>query len=562
MTAAALPSEEQARFDRSLRLWGAEAQQLLRSAHVVLLGATSTGCETLKNLALPGLGHFTIVDDKPVTRRDLGNNFFLEQEDEGRNRAEAVVAILNELNPMCGGLAVKESIAAFVGHGTSHLLGTVKATLVIASSDVPLGALTRLSAELVGTGVPLVYAATNGLLGVVRLQADPTFILYTMPGVNTKVADLRPLDPFPALQSFFARYDPSDANLDHHDYAHTPWFCVLHHALRKWRAARTDGKQLPTSAEWKEVKQLIETFARIDPVTKQKKLPDSFKEAQDNCSMRLDVSKRNTPELNEVLNDARAAAPSAADGVIWFLCHGLKRFREAHRGAMPLPGTIPDFECTTAMYRELQSIFRDEAAKNAQELAGYAREAMKQAGVDSTLLADENAAEFARQAWEINLVTFPSIAAEFTPAGNGHGGAPGLCPIRPAKFSNADTTGFRWYACHRAAMIYADRHGAVPAGRAKTADALSQPTDDAVAELAAILRAEVWPDAPLDELKDKELSEWVRYGGSEPITVASIVGAAASQECIKLIQKRRRPITHTLVYDGIENYFTTIGMNA
>jgi hypothetical protein len=59
---------------------------------------------------------------------------FLEQEDEGRNRAEAVVAILNELIPMCGGIAVEESSA-------SHLLGTVKATLVIASSDVPLGVL-------------------------------------------------------------------------------------------------------------------------------------------------------------------------------------------------------------------------------------------------------------------------------------------------------------------------------------------------------------------------------------------------------------------------------------
>ena len=85
------------------------------------------------------------------------------------------------------------------------------------------------------------------------------------------------------------------------------------------------------------------------------------------------------------------------------------------------------------------------------------------------------------------------------------------------------------------------------------------PTDAAVDELAAIVKSDVWPDAPLDDLRPKELAEWVRYGGSEIVTVASIVGAVASQECIKLIQKRRRPVSHTLMYDGIENAFTTIG---
>ncbi len=43
-----------ARYDRQLRLWGEEGQELVESAHLALLNATGTGTETLKNLVLPG----------------------------------------------------------------------------------------------------------------------------------------------------------------------------------------------------------------------------------------------------------------------------------------------------------------------------------------------------------------------------------------------------------------------------------------------------------------------------------------------------------------------------
>eukprot|EP00672_Neobodo_designis_P028677 CAMPEP_0174828110 /NCGR_PEP_ID=MMETSP1114-20130205/1144_1 /TAXON_ID=312471 /ORGANISM="Neobodo designis, Strain CCAP 1951/1" /LENGTH=561 /DNA_ID=CAMNT_0016061819 /DNA_START=65 /DNA_END=1750 /DNA_ORIENTATION=- len=559
MAQTALPDAEAARYDRSLRLWGAAAQKLLGSAHVVLLGATSTGCEMLKNLVLPGLGNFTVVDGKPVTRRDLGNNFFLEQSDEGRNRAEATAPIIAELNPLASGRALPMAVDDVVAKGVDYIVGELGATLVIASSDVGLSQLMALSTGLRGRGVPLVYAACNGMAGAVRIQADPMFILHTVPGPDTKVNDLRPLNPFPALEAFFQRYDPADETTDHHDFAHTPWFCVVFHALAKWRAGRADGKHLPTTgAEWKEVKGIIDGYARVDPVTKIRKIPDSFKDAKENCSVRLDVTRRNTPELNAVLNDRRAAAPSKDDDVTWFLAHGLRRFREAHGGVMPHSGPIPDFECTTAMYRELQQLFRAEAEANARELGAYAREALAAAGLDpAKAVDDEQIAEFSRQAWELNYVTYPTIADEFTP-----GAADGLsCPLRPDAFNGAYTQGFNWYVAHRAGLIYAQRHGGVPAGRAASAaEASAQgPVDAAADELAEIVKSDVWPDAPIAELRPRELAEWARYGGSEVVTVASIVGAVASQECIKLIQKRRRPVSHTLIYDGVENAFTTIG---
>ena len=51
------------KYDRQLRLWGAAGQRALGNTMVVLLGSSACGTETLKNLVLPGVGSFLVVDD-------------------------------------------------------------------------------------------------------------------------------------------------------------------------------------------------------------------------------------------------------------------------------------------------------------------------------------------------------------------------------------------------------------------------------------------------------------------------------------------------------------------
>jgi NEDD8-activating enzyme E1 regulatory subunit len=50
------PTSKEKKYDRQLRLWGANGQKALEDAHVLLInsGAGVTGIETLKNLVLPG----------------------------------------------------------------------------------------------------------------------------------------------------------------------------------------------------------------------------------------------------------------------------------------------------------------------------------------------------------------------------------------------------------------------------------------------------------------------------------------------------------------------------
>ncbi|KAI0537307.1 hypothetical protein GGR58DRAFT_350229 [Xylaria digitata] len=94
-----MSADEIALYDRQIRLWGMQAQQKIQAANVLLISMKALANEIAKNLVLAGIGSLTIVDDEVVTETDLGAQFFLSQEDVGRNRAEAAAVQVQKLNP-------------------------------------------------------------------------------------------------------------------------------------------------------------------------------------------------------------------------------------------------------------------------------------------------------------------------------------------------------------------------------------------------------------------------------------------------------------------------------
>ena len=108
------PTAKEKKYDRQLRLWAASGQQALEEAHILLLnsGTGVVGIETLKNLVLPGIGQFTIVDERSVTEEDLGVNFFLEESSLGKSRAEECCRLLRELNPEVQGNSKQQVVCS------------------------------------------------------------------------------------------------------------------------------------------------------------------------------------------------------------------------------------------------------------------------------------------------------------------------------------------------------------------------------------------------------------------------------------------------------------------
>lgn len=83
--APGLSADDFALYDRQIRLWGAQAQERIRNAHILLVSLRALGTEVAKNLTLAGISSLTIVDDEPVTEEDLGSCYFLRDEDIGKS---------------------------------------------------------------------------------------------------------------------------------------------------------------------------------------------------------------------------------------------------------------------------------------------------------------------------------------------------------------------------------------------------------------------------------------------------------------------------------------------
>merc|ERR1719354_640091 len=97
------PDSKTQKYDRQLRLWNSHGQEELEQSSVCLIGANNLGTEALKNLILPGIGSFTILDGKVVDGSDAGSNFFLLPSHMGLSRAKSAMTLLAELNDQVKG---------------------------------------------------------------------------------------------------------------------------------------------------------------------------------------------------------------------------------------------------------------------------------------------------------------------------------------------------------------------------------------------------------------------------------------------------------------------------
>ena len=116
-----LSREETDRYDRQIRVWGAEAQTRIRDSVVFVAGLNGLHPEVIKNIVLAGesfadaqitqslirlltvsslqLGVSIVIQDtRNVTDDDLSSNFFLNINDVGKPMAAAALHRIQELN--------------------------------------------------------------------------------------------------------------------------------------------------------------------------------------------------------------------------------------------------------------------------------------------------------------------------------------------------------------------------------------------------------------------------------------------------------------------------------
>ncbi len=128
------------RYDRQVRLWGAESQQKMMNSRVLYIHVTGVTAEVLKNLALAGI-KATLCDTRSTS--EMPPHFFTPTQPEKRVRyasvAHAVQPLVEEMNPLLQGCPILEKD---VSELTQEDL---QPFTVIVASQIPLEEAVRLS---------------------------------------------------------------------------------------------------------------------------------------------------------------------------------------------------------------------------------------------------------------------------------------------------------------------------------------------------------------------------------------------------------------------------------
>jgi molybdopterin/thiamine biosynthesis adenylyltransferase len=91
-------TDKRGKIQIQFRLWG-EGQILICNARILALNCDSVACEILKNLVLSGTGFIGVVDNNLITKSDIQENFFINQNDLDKPRGQICLENLLELNP-------------------------------------------------------------------------------------------------------------------------------------------------------------------------------------------------------------------------------------------------------------------------------------------------------------------------------------------------------------------------------------------------------------------------------------------------------------------------------
>ena len=92
-------------YDRNIRLWGKENQNKLNKSKVLLINLNSVIVELAKNLILSGMNLYFFDKDErgdgiKISEEDVNNNFFLNCDDIGKERALILKERLIKINTL------------------------------------------------------------------------------------------------------------------------------------------------------------------------------------------------------------------------------------------------------------------------------------------------------------------------------------------------------------------------------------------------------------------------------------------------------------------------------
>ncbi|WP_432712975.1 ThiF family adenylyltransferase [Pedobacter sp.] len=174
------------RYQRQLILkgFGAQAQQLVAQARVLVIGAGGLGCPALQYLAAMGIGKIGIVDDDTVALSNLHRQVLFTTADVGKLKVAVAAERLRAMNPEI------EIVAHPIRIKKNNVLALLKAYDYVLDGTDNFETRYLLNDACALLNKPLIFAAVSGDEGQLAI-----FNVNNEKGRSTNYRDLFPVPP-------------------------------------------------------------------------------------------------------------------------------------------------------------------------------------------------------------------------------------------------------------------------------------------------------------------------------------------------------------------------------
>jgi len=601
------------RYDRQLRLWGASGQKSLYESIIVLIHATAAGTETIKNLVLPGIGSFHIVDDQWVSSSptcSTFSNFFtcpaeVSTKNNGghakKSRAEVATVYLSELNhEVVGRYTTVHSLSETdftsllrriyqehsqtddmndYDNSSGSSIQSSRRMFVIAA-DLPPTILLKLSSacwnygSTVTSSIPLVVVRSYGLIGTVRIQVQYHPIIESKP--DHSVPDLRIINAFkndtisssssssrclfPTLRNFADEIHLE--TLDSQSHSHVPYVVILIKALDLWMEKHSNSKDggLPKTLHEKEsLRQIIQALSH----DMSKEL--NFQEALENSYLAYAVPT--LPYEVQVLMDnlvqtCNSSIPLKSSFEVMLLA--LHRFMLHSSHQPPIHGSIPDMTSNTEQYIKLQQLYKNKAEEDRLLMKSFVDEIIRTSHNTSLVVTEEQLTLFCKNVNNLRLIHTRSLEDEYAGVYSSEEEreeimgtiASATCDV----YEDPHQTPLLWYIVLRACDLFYHQYGKFPGNVYEELEIELQLLKKAVVKILEMmsLKENEYIVSTLI-MSDAHLREMIRFNNAEIHSIASLVAGVASQEAVKLITGQFVPIDGTFVLNGIASVGDSVG---
>ncbi|KAG6887884.1 hypothetical protein C0995_011964 [Termitomyces sp. Mi166 len=487
-------------------LWAASGQSALENAHLLVISGSATSTSILKNLVLPGIGKFTIMDHAQVTPEDAGNNFFLEGPSSiGKSRAEEAVRLLGELNEGVVGIADTSNVEDVLEKNPSYITSF---SLVIVHNLEPK-LLDKLSTLLWSDDSfpPLVVIRSAGFLAEFFIQFHEHTIIET----HAETAPSLRIDKaFSALLEYSMSLD--FANMDPTDHTHIPYVPILVRALQDWKKAHDDRppQSYPEKKAFK--KSILDMKIKLDE--------ENFDEAESQA-YRCWTETGVPSDIAALFQDPQLSTLSPDSPPFFHLLEALRKFTLEPPHTLPLTSTLPDMKANTDRYIHLQKLYKARAEEEKARFKSYLTVPIDDSMIDL----------FVKNAHALKVM---------------RGKKWGALNANQALLVNAVASSSKQASIHLSLSALSTLTTKQP-GVPPTVESLT-------AEAQALLA----PGTELPEEFGEYIGEIARAPTADLPNTAALLGGLVAQEVIKVITKQYVPIESYCTIDLVETWSGTI----